>query len=171
MHLKLILYVPKLDYNLLSISKLTCDLNYVAKFFPNFCVFQDLVLGKRIDSARMYAGLYLLRNNLPLQSRAQKAVFLEPKGQSVFNNYVIQDSNVMLWHYRLGHPNFMYLEKLFPSLFINKNPKFFSCEIFQLSKHTRSSYPSIQYSSSQPFAMIHTDVWGPSRVQNISGTR
>ena len=57
MHLKSVLYVPKLDCNLLSISKLTRDLNCVVKFFPNFCVFQDLVSGKRIGSARMYAGL------------------------------------------------------------------------------------------------------------------
>jgi hypothetical protein len=169
MILKSVLYVPNLDCNLLSISKLTRDLKCMAKFFPNFCVFQDLASGKRIGSARMYSGLYLLKNNLPFKCKAQNAVLFNPKGQSVFNTH--KDSNVMLWHYRLGHPNFVYLEKLLPSLFINKSSKTFSCEICQFSKHTRSNYPSITYKSSKPFALIHSDVWGPSKVQNISGTR
>nr|KYP57492.1 hypothetical protein KK1_003756 [Cajanus cajan] len=34
-----VLYVPKLDCNLLSISKLARDLNCVTKFFPNLCEF------------------------------------------------------------------------------------------------------------------------------------
>ncbi|KAL5548712.1 hypothetical protein UlMin_003943 [Ulmus minor] len=31
----------------------------------------------------------------------------------------------MLWHFRLGHPNFVYLEKLCPHLFINKKSNFY----------------------------------------------
>ena len=93
------------------------------------------------------------------------------KSQSILDSCVNKDNKVMLWHYRLGHPNFMYLEKLFPFLFINKSPKFFSCEICQLAKHTRSGYPSLSYTPSHPFAMIHSDVWGPSRKNNITGAR
>ena len=37
--LKPVLFVPILDCNLLSISKLTKDLNCVAKFLPNLCEF------------------------------------------------------------------------------------------------------------------------------------
>ena len=40
-----ILLVPNLDCNLLSISKLTLELNYVTKFFCDWCEFQDLGLG------------------------------------------------------------------------------------------------------------------------------
>lgn len=69
----------------------------------------------------------------------------------------------MLWHYILSHPDFVYLEKLFPSLFINKSPKFFNCEICLLAKHTHNNYPSLSYKPSHPFAMIHSDVWGPSK--------
>jgi len=76
----------------------------------------------------------------------------------------------MLWHYRLGHPNFMYLKKMFPSLF-NKRLKKFHCETCQLSKHTRSTYPLQPYKSSQPFSLIHSDVWGPSRTSNITSSR
>lgn len=55
--LDFVLYVPKLDCNLLSISKLTRDLRCVAIFFPNLCEFQILELGKMIGSAKKCVGL------------------------------------------------------------------------------------------------------------------
>ena len=64
----------------------------------------------------------------------------------------------MLWHFRLGHPNFLYLQKLFPSLFIIKNQRHLQCEVCQFSKHTHSSYRALPYNASTPFAMIHSDV-------------
>ena len=77
----------------------------------------------------------------------------------------------MLWHYRLGHSNSLYLQTLFPSLFKNKNPKNFQCEVCQCSKYTRTSYSILPYKASQPFSKIHNDVWGTSRIENITGTR
>ena len=56
-----VLFVPKLDYNLLSISKITKDLNCVTKFSQNVCDFQVLNSGKAIGNAKMSAWLYLLR--------------------------------------------------------------------------------------------------------------
>ena len=76
----------------------------------------------------------------------------------------------MLWHYRLGHPNFVYLRKLFPSL-INKNSENLQCEVCQFSKHVRNSYPTQPYKSPHTFYLVYSDVWGPSRVKNISGSR
>ena len=80
------------------------------------------------------------------------------------------DSPTMLWHYRLEHPNFMYLKKWFPSLF-NEKAKTFQCEICQLSKHTHASYSSLPYKSSHPFFIIHSDIWGPSRIHNIISSK
>ena len=74
----------------------------------------------------------------------------------------------MMWHYRLGHPNFPYLERLFPSLFINKKAKLFQCDVCQLSKHTCSHYAPRPHTPSQPFSLIHGNIWGPSRVENIT---
>lgn len=91
--------------------------------------------------------------------------------RSVFNSSINKDSDVMIWHYRLGHPSFQYLERLFPSLFINTSPNIFNCEICQLAKHTRASYPNIAYTPSEPFSLVHSDIWGPSRIKNINGAR
>ena len=75
----------------------------------------------------------------------------------------------MLWHFRLDHPNFQYLKHLFPSLFNNKDV--FQCDICQFTNNQRSNYPSQPYKASKPFAMIHSDIWGSSCLQSLTGKR
>ena len=77
----------------------------------------------------------------------------------------------MLWHYRLGHPNFLYLKNLFPKLFKNSKAKSLQCEICQLLKHARTSFPLQGYKVSHPFAIIHSDIWGPFRINNVTRSR
>ena len=77
----------------------------------------------------------------------------------------------MLWHYRLGHPNFHYLRHLFPKLFINKNPSLFQCEICEFAKHRRTSFPTQPYKATKPFTVIHSDVWGPYRIKTVTEKR
>ena len=84
---------------------------------------------------------------------------------------VIRDSYLQLWHFRMGHPNSQYLRHLFPSLFLNKKPVEFQCEFCEFAKHHRSSFPSSNYKSSKPFTMIHSDLWGPSRIPNRTHTK
>ncbi|PIM99843.1 RNA-directed DNA polymerase [Handroanthus impetiginosus] len=50
--LKNVLHVPKLTTNLLSINKLTKDLNCAAIFFDTHCVFQELATGRTIGIAK-----------------------------------------------------------------------------------------------------------------------
>ena len=80
------------------------------------------------------------------------------------------DSEIMLWHYRLGHPNFLYLKTLFPKLF-NKNnsSKTFQCEICQLPMHIQNHYPIQGYKTLHPFSMIHSDIWGHLSVAQVVG--
>ena len=67
-----VLLVPSLRCNLLSISKLTKDLNCVAKFSTGYCKFQDLELGKTIGNAKECEGLYFLEVYHP-KGQAQTA--------------------------------------------------------------------------------------------------
>lgn len=82
-----------------------------------------------IGSVDFCAGLYLLKVHHPSTMRlaSPNESGLSFQCQSLPGIESINQSNknsaIMLWHYRLGHPNFMYLQKLFPSLFINKNAK------------------------------------------------
>ncbi|CAN1170498.1 Retrovirus-related Pol polyprotein from transposon TNT 1-94 [Linum perenne] len=81
------------------------------------------------------------------------------------------ENKVQLWHCRLGHPSFSYLERLLPELFINKNSNQFECEVCQLAKHTRSVYSGTGYQPTKPFSVIHSDIWGPIKTRNINGAR
>ncbi|RVX14584.1 Retrovirus-related Pol polyprotein from transposon TNT 1-94 [Vitis vinifera] len=175
LYLDSVLHVPNLDCNLLSISKLARDLQCVTKFYPNLCVFQDLKSGKMIGSAELCSGLYLLScgqfSNQVSQASCVQSQSMSESFNSVSNSKVNKDSEIIMLHYRLGHPSFVYLAKLFPKLFINKNPASYHCEICQFAKHTRTVYPQIPYKPSTVFSLVHSDVWGPSRIKNISGTR
>jgi GAG-pre-integrase domain len=78
---------------------------------------------------------------------------------------------VLLWHRRLGHPSFGYMRKLSPNLFTSLQNEQFVCEICIKAKSHRTTYPDSSNKTSQPFDLIHTDVWGPSPVVLKSGCR
>ena len=157
-----VLHVPKLAYNLISVHKLSIDSQCKLTFVPSCCDFQDLSSGTMIGSAKEYGGLYYFTSENTLSKQIQK-----PHCSSLFS----VSYEIMLWHFRLGHPSFSYLKHLFPSMFQNKNIDLLQCEVCQLAKHKRSSFPTLKYNPSKPFALIHSDIWGPSRVKNITGTR
>lgn len=52
-----------------------------------------------------------------------------------------RESEIWLWHRRLGHPSFHTMKKLMPSLFIAMNVSAFHCETCVLAKSHRVSYP------------------------------
>ncbi|XP_038887212.1 uncharacterized protein LOC120077401 [Benincasa hispida] len=54
------LHVPKISYDLLSVSKITRDLKCKAIFSPDSILFQDLKSGMTIGTARHDRGLYFL---------------------------------------------------------------------------------------------------------------
>ena len=143
-----VFHVPKLACNLVSISKLTHDLNCTANFSVTSCHIQEQGSAKTIGIAKEDGGLYYFKNNECVNTQAAIA------------ENVPSDPNkdVMMWHRRLGHPNFHYLKRLFPVLFSNKNPSSFHCDICQLAKHTRTSYPAKPYTKSHPFILIHSDI-------------
>ena len=124
--LKFVLYVPNLDCNVLSINKFTQELNYVANFSPHVCEFQDFTLERMICSARSYDGLYHLKVQ-PYSVRQSHLGVSEPISCQINSCVSVgelknqSEKLVMMWHYRLGNPSFLYLSKLFPSLFKNKS--------------------------------------------------
>lgn len=46
----------------------------------------------------------------------------------------------------------------------------FECQSCQLGKHTRHTYSQrVNKSASSPFALVHSDIWGPTRVCSTLG--
>ena len=59
---KNVLYVPELNFNLLSVAKLTRQLNCCAIFYPDFFLLQDLFTGKVKEIGEENGGLYILKS-------------------------------------------------------------------------------------------------------------
>ncbi|KAF7835374.1 Retrovirus-related Pol polyprotein from transposon TNT 1-94 [Senna tora] len=114
--LKSVLFVPKLKCNLLSVPKLTSDSNCKAEFSHSSCSFQDVDSGKMIGNARVRDNLYRFEMNKEIAPNKQSFT------AGMIEDSLKEDRDIMVLHFRLGHPNFVYLSKLYPSLFLKKNP-------------------------------------------------
>ncbi|KAA0041844.1 cleavage stimulation factor subunit 77 isoform X2 [Cucumis melo var. makuwa] len=68
------LHVPKIPYNLLFVSKITCELNYKATSLPEFVSCHYLSSGRMIGTARHSRGLYLLDDDTSATSAKQHQV-------------------------------------------------------------------------------------------------
>ena len=53
-------------------------------------------------------------------------------------------------------------KRLFPSLF--RHNDYFSCDICQMAKHQRIPFSPPLYQISHLFALVHSDLWGPSMI-------
>jgi len=66
-----------------------------------------------------------------------------------------KEREIFLLHCRLAHVPFESLNKLYPYVFKDVDRNKLVCDVCELGKHTRSSYPSIGLRSCEPFMLIH----------------
>lgn len=149
------LHVPKLTCNLLSVSKLSRDTNCHIIFCSTHCLFQDQGSGEMIGRASLLDGLYYFDESPTSDKKVQ--------GLSCVSSPSVRET-IMLWHVRLGHPSFSYLKFLFPKLFNGIDCSSFHCESCIFAKNHQATYLPKPYKVSKPFHLIHSDVWGPSKV-------
>ncbi|KAL6313651.1 hypothetical protein AAG906_010069 [Vitis piasezkii] len=149
--LSFVLSLPKLAFNLISVSKLTKDLNCCISFFPDHCLFQDLMTKQIIGKGHVSDGLYILDAWVP-RSVACSSIASSVKA-----------------HCRLGHPSLPVLKKLCPQF--HSLPSF-NCESCHFAKHHRSSLsPRVNKRVESIFELVHSDVWGPCPVTSKTGFR
>lgn len=71
-----------------------------------------------IDCAKMDSRLYLLANGTsPLNRQITNTVYVNSVSVGSSND----NHSIILWHYLLDNPNFLYLKQLFSTLFKNEN--------------------------------------------------
>ena len=156
-----ILLAPNLSNNLLSISQITKHLNCSVTFYPTYCVFQDNLTKMTIGTGRERGGLYYWE-----EARALK--YKSSQGFQV-GKETLDREKIILWHYRLGHSSFAYLERLFPHLFYNIPASSLKCEQCIYAKN-RCIHFKISFNKSPiPFSCVYTDVWGPFSTPSTSG--
>ncbi|KAL5790617.1 hypothetical protein ACOSQ2_005505 [Xanthoceras sorbifolium] len=145
LHLNSVLVVPSLDYNLLSVSQITTSLSCIVIFWPDFCVFKDIQTRQTIGYGIKREKLYYLDLRLTDSEKLQQALITDgSEGKKT-------ESEIWLWHRRLGHSSFGYLKKLFPSLFTKCDVSNFRCDICELAKSHRTSFPLSLNKSLVPF--------------------
>ncbi|KAK2991285.1 hypothetical protein RJ640_024550 [Escallonia rubra] len=165
MNLDSVLVVPSLDYNLLSVSQITTALFCVVIFWPNFCVFKDICTRQTIGCGVRRGKLYYLDLVTKSSDKLCQALMVnDSEGE-------MRKSEIWLWHRRLGHASFGYLKKLFPSLFTKCDVSSFQCEVYELAKSHCVSFPLALNKSPDLFMIIYSDVWGPSKVNSLGGSR
>ncbi|KAH0686950.1 hypothetical protein KY284_017503 [Solanum tuberosum] len=164
--LKDVLHIPKLSANLISIQKLTKDSKCQVTFFPSYCLFQEQNTKEMIGRASEKGGLYCLdfHNGEYISKNSLSSSFLS---ESIMSN----KEKVWLYHRRLGHPSFYVIKRMFPSLFKDLIVESFHCDDCEIAKHKRTSFPISHKRCQTPFSLIHSDIWGPSPIPNISGAR
>ena len=91
------------------------------------------------------------------------------KGQKV-------ESDIDLWHKRIGHINYQRLQELQTKQVVFDLLKFSGrkaqiCEACQLGKQHRLPFPNERNWSWNKLALIHSDVWEPTQNLNLGGSR
>ena len=166
LNLDSVLVVPSLNYNLFSVSQTTA-LFCVVIFWPEFCVFKDIRTRQTIGCGVRRGKLYYL--DLVSKSSDEFRQALKVEGSEKKKKK--QESEIWLWHRRMGHASFGYMKKLFPSLFANFDVSSFKCDVCELAKNHRASFPLTLNKSPVPFMIIHFDVWGLSKFATLDGSR
>ncbi|CAL9004611.1 unnamed protein product [Prunus brigantina] len=153
------LLVPSLSHNLLSIPQVTEQLDCVVLMYPFFCLLQDIQTKEIIGRGTKREGLYYVDDVVPGRANAIRA------------SRTSHLQEVWLLHRRLGHVSFGYLRRMLPSMFHEIKESDLHCEVCILAKSHRASFPSSMNKSLLPFELVHSDVWGPSPVNTVSGVK
>ena len=155
--LKNVLHVPKLAYNLLSVSTAT-KAGKKTIFSENTCEIID-AKGKLVATGKRNGKLYYLD--------------CDPN-VSVAN---IAKSDVNTWHRRFGHlsiPNLKYLakEKLVENLDFKSSEDQFFCEPCAMSKIHRFKFPKNTNKKlcQKPLELVHSDVCGKINTPSLGGS-
>ena len=153
--LKNVLYVPKLNCNLLSVSQLTDDLHCIVQFNSYMCAIQD--------HTRELIGTGVRRDGLYYFGGAE--------GDSVQHVSVHNAASTLeLWHKRMGHPSEKVV-KLLPPVSNLKGSLNKACEICFRAKHPRDKFPLSDNKATRIFEKIHCDLWGSYKHVSSCGAR
>ncbi len=147
-----VLYIPSFTCNLVSVSKLTQQLNFSVTFYPSFCVIQDLALKKLIGRGELRDGLYYFKElQIPVASVANSK------------------TSPTVWHQRLGHVPFSKFTHIPCVSNLSLRNRNFCCDACHRAKQTRKMFSLSLNQSENAFDLVHMDVWGPYKTASLSG--
>ncbi|CAL1402230.1 unnamed protein product [Linum trigynum] len=171
MNLSNTLCVPNLVPNLVSVGQLT-EQNCRVVFDASGCVVQDLKTGRQIGRGSKHGRVFQLEELSGQPSSGHLSSSLESSSSPVFSS--LNNNEFDLWHSRLGHPHSsrlvtMFKQQLFGNKKVDISSSDFRCTSCVEAKSTRSSFPSSTTVISEPFHIVHTDLWGPAPTDSRHG--
>ncbi|XP_052625956.1 uncharacterized protein LOC128132974 [Lactuca sativa] len=162
--IKKVAFVDDLKHNLISVSQL-CDNNLEVLFIKQRSLIMDAKTKDVIVDSDRAGNMYPLDMDLIY---GKPDICLLSKAPADIS---------WLWHRRLSHLNFGYINKLIgddlvrglPLLKLDNETLCAACEKGKLS---RSTHKSISESSvSEPLELLHIDLCGPAKTQTIQGKK
>ena len=151
-----VLYIPKLSYNLLSVSR-AVEAGKVVKFTTKGCEFLNKE-NRCVAFAAKRGSLYHLEYDKKSQQHA---------------NTVTMDGQERLWHRRYGHLNEQSLRKLVQEELVdikfNPSMGIGFCESCVKGKQCRSSFQASSTKTKAPLELVHSDVCGKMGSKSLGG--
>jgi transposase InsO family protein len=152
-----VFHVPKLSYNLLSVGQLA-ELGYriILDYFG--CIVQDPRTGQELGTSRRIGRLFEI-SSLRLPATGVFAA-------------TSSSPSLSLWHSRLGHASSSRVQQLVSRGLLGPVSKDnFDCVSCQLGKQPALPFQNSESMSTGIFDLIHSDVWGPSPITSLGGSR
>lgn len=156
--MKDVLHVPGCAANLLSVSKI-CEKGNKIIFDVNGC--------------RIYSG----SGNLVMECKPKNGVYKFRGSPTKPQAFLVKDNDSLeLWHKRLGHMNYNYMQKMKKGAVTGINFKdgtigLSNCEICAEGKQSRLPFKSSNSQSKEFLELVHSDVAGPMENLSLGGAR
>jgi transposase InsO family protein len=153
-----VFHVPELSFNLISVGQL-CELGYRLVFDFSGVHVQDPRTNQTLGTGRRIGRMFELSSlRLPTTSISAAASLSSP--------------SLALWHSRLGHASASRIQLLASKgLLGSVSSNSFDCISCQLGKQPALPFNNSDSHATASFDLIHSDVWGPSPVASMSGSR
>ena len=154
--------VPDLSYNLFSMGQLA-ELGYCIIFDYSWCIMQDPRTGQELGTGPRVGRMFPV-DNLHLPLVAPISVVAATAISSV--------PSLAFWHAYLDHASSTWVQQLASrGLLGSVSTENFDCVSCQLGKQLTLPFNTSELISTDIFDFIHYDVWGPSSVSSIGGSR
>ncbi|CAL1362863.1 unnamed protein product [Linum trigynum] len=152
-----VLHVPSIKRHLISVAQL-CRTNPVSvEFFATHFVVKDLRTGALMLRGENRGDVYEL----------------SPTTEPVCMALVTTRTTTQSWHSRLGHPYAQSLRSLLRShsLPVSASSSLSHCDACLSNKSHKLPFGVSSLTSTRPFDLLYTDVWGPAPITSLDGFR
>ncbi|KAJ9565585.1 hypothetical protein OSB04_001551 [Centaurea solstitialis] len=156
-------HVEGLNHNLFSIGKF-CDKDLEVNFNKRRCAVRT-EWGRELLVGTRKTNLYTIKLRHMLANKSQCLITKKSSHQS------------LLWHRRLSHLNYRYLDRLVKQRLVSGIPmiKFEPdqmCSGCAQGKMKRASHPpKLEQGSKSPLSLIHMDLCGPMKTVSLAGRK